>query len=63
MGQEVRVWQCVSGGWKNIFVKVKLFWKCCVKGYEQHKLVKKDKKRIFLAVIGNFFVILQPEIL
>jgi hypothetical protein len=25
----------VSGGWKNIFIKVKLFRICCVKGYEQ----------------------------
>jgi hypothetical protein len=30
-------------------------------GYEQQKLVKKNKKRIFLVEIGNFFVILQPE--
>jgi len=46
---------------ENNFQDMKLFlWKF-VYGYEQQKLVKKNKKRNFLAEIGIFFVILQPE--
>ena len=43
MGCGVWFLWCVSSDWKNIFDKVKLFLKYCVKGYEQHKMVKKNK--------------------
>lgn len=52
---------CILVWYINILKGVKLFFLFFVLGYEQQNLVKKNKKRIFLVRIGNFFVILQPE--